>query len=458
MTAATPDQTPVRVAVLGCGNVGAALAELLTTRVDQIAERTGVRFELAGVAVHDLGRPRPPFLPTDLLTDDPKELVERPGVDVVVELIGGIDPARTLVESALRAGRPVVTANKALLAAAGAELAELAAANRVDLLYEASVAGAIPVIRPLRESLAGERVVRVMGIVNGTTNYILTRMAEDGMDYADALAEAQSLGLAERDPTADVAGDDAAAKAAILAGLAFGSDVVGDDVHREGITGVRAVDVAYAARLGYVVKLLAVAELVPGDPVPGGPVPGETVPGETVDGPPDVSVRVHPAMVPRSHPLASVRGAFNAVFVEGEAAGELMLYGRGAGGAPTASAVLGDLIDAARNLAQGAPAPAPRRGPTRVRPMDELRSAFYLNLEVADRPGVLAAVATVFGNHQVSIRTMEQEGLGGEARLIFLTHTAREGDVRATLDDLRQLEAVDRVGAVLRVVDGEAAE
>ena len=435
MAGGAPESTPVRVAVLGCGNVGGALVELLINRADQIAERTGVRFEVAGVAVSDLSRPRPPSVPVDLLTDDPKELVERPGVDVVAELIGGLDPARTLIESALRAGRPVVTANKALLAQAGAELAELAAANRVDLLYEASVAGAIPVIRPLRESLAGERVVRVMGIVNGTTNYILTSMAEDGMDYADALAEAQALGLAERDPTADVAGDDAAAKAAILAGLAFGSDVVGDDVYREGITGVRAVDVAYAGRLGYVVKLLAVAELV--------------------DGGPDVSVRVHPAMVPRSHPLASVRGAFNAVFVEGDAAGELMLYGRGAGGAPTASAVLGDLIDAARNLTQGAPAPAPRRGATRVRPMDELWSAFYLNLEVADRPGVLAAVATVFGDHGVSIRTMEQEGLGDEARLIFLTHAAREGDVRATLDDLRQLEAVDRVGAVLRVVAGE---
>jgi homoserine dehydrogenase len=438
MAGGHPDPTPVRVAVLGCGNVGGALVELLTTRGDEIAERTGLRLELVGVSVLDLQRARSVTVPPGLLTDDPKELVERPGVDVVVELIGGLDPARTLVETALRAGRPVVTANKALLAQAGAELADLASANGVDLLYEASVAGAIPVIRPLRESLAGERVMRVMGIVNGTTNYILTRMAEDGLDYADALAEAQSLGLAERDPTADVEGDDAAAKAAILAGLAFGSDVVGDDVHREGITGVRAMDVAYAARLGYVVKLLAVAELV--------------------DGGPDVSVRVHPAMVPRSHPLASVRGAFNAVFVEGEAAGELMLYGRGAGGAPTASAVLGDLIDAARNLTQGAPAPAPRRGATRVRPIDELRSAFYLNLEVVDRPGVLAAVATVFGNHGVSIRTMEQEGLGAEARLIFLTHAAREGDVQATLDDLRGLAAVDRVGAVLRVVDGDEGQ
>ncbi len=434
MAGGSPEQTPVRVAVLGCGNVGGALAQMLITRADEIAARTGVRFELAGVAVLDIDRARPVSLPPDLLTDDAKELVERPGVDVVVELIGGLDPARILVEAALRSGRPVVTANKMLLAEAGAALSELAAANGVDLLYEAAVAGAIPVIRPLRESLAGERVVRVMGIVNGTTNYILTRMGDDGMDYADALAEAQRLGLAERDPTADVEGGDAAAKAAILAGLAFGSEVVGADVHTEGITGVRAVDVAFADRLGYVVKLLAVAELV--------------------DGGPDVSVRVHPAMVPRSHPLASVRGAFNAVFIEGEASGELMLYGRGAGGAPTASAVLGDVIDAARNLRAGAPAPAPRRGAVVVRPMAELRSAFYLSLEVFDEPGVLASVATVFGDHGVSIRVMEQVGLGQEARLIFLTHTAGEGDVQATIADLHRLPAVDRVGGVLRVVAG----
>jgi homoserine dehydrogenase len=374
-------------------------------------------------------------VPAHLLTDDAKELVERDGVDVVVELIGGVDPARTLVEAALRAGRPVVTGNKALLAEAGAELAEVAAENGVDLLYEAAVAGAIPVIRPLRQSLAGERVVRVMGIVNGTTNYILTRMTEDGLDYADALAEAQRLGLAEEDPTADVEGADAAAKAAILAGLAFGSDLVGTDVHREGITGVRAADVAFAGRLGYVVKLLAVAELV--------------------DGGPDVSVRVHPAMVPRSHPLASVRGSFNAVFIEGDAAGELMLYGRGAGGVPTASAVLGDLIDAARNLRTGAPAPAPRRAPTPIRPLADLHSAFYLSLDVVDQPGVLATVAKVFGDRAVSIRAMEQVGLGEEARLIFLTHTAREGDMAATIADLADLDVVDRVGGVLRVIEPE---
>lgn len=435
MAGAPDPNAPVRVALLGCGNVGGALAELLTTRADEIAGRTGIRIELAGVAVADRSRARVFNPPDDLLTEDAKALVERADVDVVVELIGGLDPARPLVEAALRAGRPVVTGNKALMAEYGAELADLAAANGVDLLYEAAVAGAVPVIRPLRESLAGERVSRVMGIVNGTTNFILTRMGDEGMDYAEALAEAQRLGLAERDPTADVEGDDAAAKAAILAGLAFGSDVVAGDVQREGITAVQAIDVAFAGRLGYVVKLLAVAELV--------------------DGGPDISVRVHPAMVPRSHPLASVRGAFNAVFVEGEACGELMLYGRGAGGAPSASAVLGDLIDAARNLRAGAPAPAPRRGAVRIRPVSELHSAFYLSLEVFDRPGVLAAVATVFGNHEVSIKAMEQVGLGDEARLIFLTHTAREGDVQATLDDLGRLQSVDRIGGVLRVIGAD---
>jgi homoserine dehydrogenase len=428
---------PVRVALLGHGHVGSAVAELLSTRAEEISTRTGVRFELAGIAVQDLRREGRAAgkLDPGLFTGDAKALVESAGVDVVVELIGGLDPARDLVESALRAGKPVVTANKVLLAQAGAELADVAYANGVDLLYEAAVAGAIPVIRPLRESLAGERVLRVMGIVNGTTNYILTRMADDGMEYNEALSEAQELGLAERDPTSDVSGEDAAAKAAILAGLAFGSDVLGTTVSREGITAVRSLDVEYAARLGYVIKLLAIAELVEGGP--------------------DVSVRVHPAMVPSGHPLASVRGPFNAVFVEGEAAGELMLYGRGAGGAPTASAVLGDLIDAARNLVSGAHAPPPHRGQTKVRPIDDLRSAFYISLDVLDRPGVLAAVATAFGSHGVSIRAMEQDGLGTGARLVFLTHEAREGDVRATLDDLSAIDTVMRVGSVLRVIGAD---
>jgi homoserine dehydrogenase len=428
----------VRVALLGCGNVGGALAEILLTRADDVAARTGIRLELVGIAVANPERPRSPSIRPDLVGTDAAALVARDDVDVVVEVIGGLHPAHELVEAALRNGKPVVTANKALLATASAELAEVAADAGVDLLYEAAVAGAIPVIRPLRESLAGEQIVRVMGIVNGTTNYILTRMEEQGDSYDDVVREAQELGLAERDPTADVEGHDAAAKAAILASLAFGSDVVDADVHREGISGIGAADVAYASRLGYSVKLLAVAELV--------------------DGGPEVSVRVHPAMVPKTHPLASVRGAFNAVFVEGAVSGELMLYGRGAGGAPTASAMLGDLVDASRNLLAGAPAPAPKRTSTTVRPQSEMRSAFYLSMDVADRPGVLAAVAKIFGDHDVSIRAMEQVGMAEEARLIFLTHVAREGDLLATIDALRNLQAVDRVSGVLRVIDGEGAE
>jgi homoserine dehydrogenase len=423
----------VRVALLGCGNVGAALAEILLTRADDVAARTGIRLQLVGIAVADASRPRSPVIDAALIGTDAAGLVERDDVDVVVEVIGGLHPAHELVESALRHGKPVVTANKALLAVAGAELAEVAASAGVDLLYEAAVAGAIPVIRPLRESLAGEQIVRVMGIVNGTTNYILTRMEEDGDSYDDVLREAQELGLAERDPSADVDGHDAAAKAAILASLAFGSDVVDADVHREGISGLSAADAAYANRLGYSVKLLAVAELI--------------------DGGPEISVRVHPAMVPRTHPLASVRGAFNAVFVEGAVSGELMLYGRGAGGGPTASAMLGDLVDASRNLLAGAPAPAPKRTSTTVRAQGDMHSAFYLSMDVADRPGVLAAVAKIFGDHNVSIRAMEQVGLAEEARLIFLTHVAREGDLLATIDKLRQHQAVDRVSGVLRVIE-----
>ena len=428
----------MRVGLLGCGNVGGALAEILLTRADDVAARTGIRLELVGIAVADPARPRPAAVPATMLGTDAAALVARDDVDVVVEVIGGLHPAHELVETALRLGKPVVTANKALLAVAGAELAEVAADAGVDLLYEAAVAGAIPVIRPLRESLAGEQIVRVMGIVNGTTNYILTRMEEEGESYDDVLREAQELGLAERDPTADVEGHDAAAKAAILAALAFGVDIVDDDVHREGITGVRAVDVAYASRLGYTVKLLAIAELVEGGP--------------------ELSVRVHPAMVPRTHPLAAVRGAFNAVFVEGAVSGELMLYGRGAGGGPTASAMLGDLVDAARNLLAGAPAPAPKRTSTTVRPLAEMHSAFYLSMDVADRPGVLAAVAKIFGDHDVSIRAMEQVGLAEEARLIFLTHVAREGDVLATIEQLRRHQAVDRVSGVLRVIGEGGAQ
>jgi homoserine dehydrogenase len=422
----------VRVGLLGCGNVGAPLVELIGSRRDDISARTGLRLEVTRVAVRSLARERAVELPDGVLTLDAAGLVVDPDIDVVVEVIGGIEPARELILAALKAGKPVVTGNKELLANVGAELFAAAEGAGVDLLFEAAVAGGIPFIRPLRESLAGERIDRILGIVNGTTNYILTRMTEAGASYADALSEAQSLGYAERDPTADVEGYDAAAKAAIVASIAFGVRVVAGDVFHEGISDITTADIDYAAKMGYVVKLLAVAEQH----------------RETGD----VGVRVHPAMVPADHPLASVRDSFNALFVEGDAVGDLMFYGRGAGGFPTASAVLGDLIDAALNRARGSHASVGALAKARIRPIDEVESAYYLNLDVLDRPGVLAAVAGIFGDHGVSIRSMEQEGLGDEARLVFITHVAREAHVQATIRDLHHLDAVDRITSVLRVV------
>jgi homoserine dehydrogenase len=424
----------VRVGVLGCGNVGSALVRLVHEHADVIEARAGVPLEVTRVAVRDMAKDRELPLPARCFTDDPTEVVGDPEVDIVVEVIGGIEPARTLIIDALMSGKPVVTANKELLAACGRELFETAEGAGVDILFEASVAGGIPLIRPLRESLAGDRIRRVMGIVNGTTNYILTQMTDAGASFADSLGAAQRLGFAEADPTADVDGFDAAAKAAIIASIAFGARVVAGDVYREGIRDITPDDITSAADLGYVVKLLAVAEDLDGD----------------------VAVRVHPAMVPARHPLASVRDSFNAVFIEGDAVGELMLYGRGAGGGPTASAVLGDLVDAAKNLAEG------RKGatigtlaPKPIRAIDEVSSQFYLLLEVADRPGVLAAIAAEFGRHGVSIRSMQQRGIGDDARLIFVTHKAREADLRATVAALGNVEQVHRVGSVLRVMGEE---
>jgi homoserine dehydrogenase len=427
------NSSPVKVGLLGCGNVGAALVELIDEQGDAIVARTGLRLEVARVAVRSIAKERPVELRPGILTTDALSIVNDPAIDVVVEVIGGIEPARTLIRAALDAGKPVVTGNKELLANVGAELHDAAATAHVDLLFEAAVAGGIPLIRPLRESLAGERLRRVMGIVNGTTNFILTRMTERGASFQDALAEAQTLGFAERDPTADIEGFDASAKAAIIASVAFGVRVVAGDVYREGISSITPADIAFAGRLGYAVKLLAIVEALDDE----------------------VAVRVHPAMVPVDHPLASVRESFNAVFIEGDAVGELMLYGRGAGGRPSASAVLGDLIDAAANLGRGTrPAPA-EVAKARIRPIDELSSQYYLNLEVADRPGVLAAVAGVFGDHDVSIKTAEQQGLGDEARLIFITHTARERDMQATLHGLHALDVVDRLGTLLRVIGAD---
>jgi homoserine dehydrogenase len=402
-----------------------------------VAARTGLRLEVTRVAVSDLSRRRAVELAPGVLTDDAAGVASDPDIDLVVEAMGGVEPARTLILTALEAGKPVVTANKELLATHGAELFDAAVKSGVDLLFEAAVCAAIPLMRPLRESLAGDRINRVIGIVNGTTNFILTRMTEGGETFADALAEAQALGYAERDPTADVEGFDAAAKAAIIASVAFGVDVRAGDVYREGITGVTTDDIAMAARLGYVVKLLAVADSVPG---PGGD---------------HVAVRVHPAMVPAAHPLAAVREAYNAVFVQGEAAGELMFYGRGAGGRPTASAVLGDVVDAAANLRQGTSAGVAGLAAARLRPMDELASQYYLSLDVADRPGVLEQVAAAFARHEVSIVQVLQVGMGDEARLVLVTHIACERDMQATVADLRQLDSVDRVGSLLRVIGPE---
>ena len=446
-TVAVVNGSTVGVGVLGCGTVGSALCQLVEEHGDTIAARSGVRLRIVRVAVHNTARDRPVTFPDGVLTHDADALVADPEVEVVVELMGGMEPARRLIHTALEAGKPVVTANKEVLANAGAELLDAAAKSGVDLLYEAAVAGAIPLIRPLRESLAGDRLVRVMGIVNGTTNFILTRMTESGESFSEALAEAQQLGFAERDPSADVEGWDAAAKAAIIASVAFGAQVVAGDVYREGISGITAEDIAMAARLGYVVKLLAVVEAV-GDPT-------AALDDEGAASPKEIAVRVHPAMLPAEHPLATVRESYNAVFVEGAAAGELMFYGRGAGGRPTASAVLGDLVDAAVNLRQGTSAAPAGLTHARIRPIDELSSQYYLTIDVVDRPGVLEKVAGATARHGVSILKMEQVGLGDEARLVLVTHTAAERDVQATIHDLRQLDVVDRVGTLLRVVGPE---
>ena len=422
----------VRIGVLGCGNVGAALVRLIEQQAGSIEARTGVRLEVVKVAVRNVSRERDVVLPEGLLTRDAHAVVADPGVDLVVEVIGGIEPARELITQALQSGKPVVTANKELLANVGTELFAVADSAGVDLLYEAAVAGGIPVIRALRESLRGEPVSRVMGIINGTTNFILTKMTEEGADYGAALAEAQRLGFAERDPTADVEGFDAGAKAAILASIAFGAKVVAGDVYHEGISRVTAADIAVAKRLGYVVKLLGIAER-------------DAASGE-------IAVRVHPAMVPNHHPLASVRESFNAVFVEGGAVGSLMFYGRGAGGSPTASAVLGDVIDAAVNLVKGTHGTIGSFGKAVIRPIDETSAEYLLSLEVADRPGVLHAVTGAFARHGVSIRAAEQEGMAADARLVFITHEARESDVQATVRELRDMDVVKQVGGILRVI------
>ena len=427
---------PITIALLGGGTVGSAVAKLLVENSEDLAARIGRPIQISGVAVRDANKSRGP-IDASLITTDAQALAAS-GADIVIEVIGGIEPAKTLIETAIANGSSVVTANKALLAAHGAELHAKAVAAGVDLFYEASVAGAIPLLRPLRESLAGDKVRRVLGIVNGTTNFILSKMYDDGADYADVLSQAQALGYAEADPTADVEGFDSAAKAAILAGLAFHTNVTIDDVSREGMSTVSALDIAAAKSLGCVIKLLAIAELTDDDN--------------------GIIVRVHPTMVPNSHPLASVRDAFNAVFVEAEAAGQMMFYGRGAGGDPTASSVLGDVVAAARNKVAGSVDPGQSDyADLEIHSVGEAKTSYYLNLRVADESGVLAAISSEFARHGVSIQALRQDDVGADAHLVIRTHAAVDQDLRETVESLRNMSEVRDVLGVMRVENGVSA-
>lgn len=433
MAVTDPVPESVTVGLLGCGTVGSGVISLLRDNAEAIASRLGARLEIGPVAVRDLSRHRD--VDVDTLTTDARAVVDDPEVDVVCEVMGGIDPARELITAALERGKPVVTANKELVSTLGPELFALAGSKGTRLEFEAAVAGAIPIIRPLRESLAGDRVRRVLGILNGTTNFILTQMTEDEVGFDLALGEAQRLGYAEADPTADVDGYDAAQKAAIVASLAFDQHVVADDVYREGISAITSTDIELARRMGYVIKLLAIAE---------------------IDDAGRIGARVHPALVPTSHPLASVRDSFNAVFVEGEAIGELMFYGRGAGSLPTASAVVGDIVSAARSVLRAERAPVVDGWPhATLEPFEETLGQFFILLDVIDAPGVLAAVAGVFGSCDVSIKSVWQEGRQDHAQLLLITHAAMERNVQTTLRRLRELDQVQDVASVIRVEGGE---
>lgn len=424
----------IGVGILGAGTVGGTLIARLVDEREAIAAKTGLDLHVKRVAVRDLEKPRPFTVGDGVLTDDLGSVIDDPEIDLVVELMGGRDLAGDLVLAALEAGKPVVTANKELVASRGPELIAAAERSGVPLLFEAAVGGGIPIIRPLSETLAGEPVERVLGIVNGTTNFILTRMTEDGADFGDSLAEAQDLGYAEPDPTADISGADAAAKAAILASLAFGVWVGLDDVYHEGIDALSPVDIAFAADFGYAVKLVAIAERIGSG----------------------VSVRVHPVLIPLDHPLASIRGATNAIFIEGPSVGELLFAGPGAGGAPTATAVLGDVIDAARETLAGAQvAPRIRFSSGDIVPFDDVPTKWYLRLEVDDRPGVLAQIATSFGDAGVSIKSVWQEGEGSEALLLIVTHRAKESAQQEATRRLRDIEALRRVASVIRVESRE---
>ncbi|CAN2179626.1 ThrA Homoserine dehydrogenase [Candidatus Nanopelagicaceae bacterium] len=425
----SPADKPVRIGMLGCGVVGSSVARLLLADTAELSTRAGVKMELARIAVRTI-KPYEGINPS-LFTTDPFSIVNDPEIDLIIEVMGGIEPARELIMTAIENRKSVVTANKALLASHGAEMFTAAYAKGEDIYYEASVAGAIPIIRPMRDSLAGDFVTRLMGIVNGTTNYILTKMHEDDREFADVLKEAQALGYAEADPTADVEGFDAAAKAAILSGLAFHTRVTVDDVYREGISKITLEDVKIAKSMDHVIKLLAIAELTPAD---------------------EISVRVHPVMLHKSHPLASVRDAYNAVFVEAESAGSLMFYGRGAGGAPTASAILGDVVAVARHIALNSVGQRETDYADRdIAPIESTKTKFLIRLEVADKAGVLASIATTFANHGVSIQTVNQAGRNDDAEVTIVTHLATEGELKATVESLKKMGAVQNISSVIRV-------
>jgi homoserine dehydrogenase len=433
----------LKVALLGCGNVGAQVARILLDDAGMLASRAGARLELSGIAVRNVNAARDVELPQELFTTDAESLVK--DADLVIELMGGIEPARSLILAAMRNGACVVTGNKALVAKDGPTLHEEADRAGVQLSYEAAVAGAIPILRPIRDSLSGDRITRVLGIVNGTTNFILDQMDSTGAQFADALAEAQRLGYAEADPTADVEGHDAAAKAAILASLSFHTRFSLDDVYCEGISSVTAADIAAAKDAGFVIKLLAIAEKL-------------TDADSNADGTTGISVRVHPTLLPREHPMAAVRGAFNAVFIEAENAGELMFYGQGAGGTPTASAVMGDLVSAARSIVLGGPGRAETTtGHVSALPITAAVTSYYIGLDVADQPGVLARIAQLFAEHGVSIEIMRQtiqRDAGSQAEsaeLRIVTHRASEAALAATVEAVKALDVINSVTSVLRV-------
>jgi homoserine dehydrogenase len=427
----------IRIGMIGCGTVGSGVFEILRDNAEIISRRTGCDIRVERVAVKDLSDPRFVDVPEEMLTTDADDVIQNPELDIVVEVMGGVEPARTFILAAVAAGKHVVSANKELMSTHGGEILEAAEEERVDVAYEASVGGGIPILLPLKQNLAGNNIGEVLGIVNGTTNYVLTRMSEEGLSFSDAVAKAQSLGYAEADPSADIEGKDAAAKIAILASMAFNSRVTLDNVYAEGIAGITPDDIAFGRDFGYVIKLLAVAK----------------------DEPDGISVRVHPTMIPADHPLATVKDENNAIFISGDAVGELMFYGKGAGSLPAASAVVGDIISISRNIISGGRlvgCTCFEKKP--IKDMADVVSRYFMIFDVPDRPGVLAQIAGIFGDNAVSIKSVIQHGMGTEARIVLITHAVREESLRATVKGLEELEVVNRITSVIRVEDPDVEE